>query len=156
MTLLSEAGIQQALKDAMKARAADRVAVLRVLLAAIKNRKIERRTGASAAEELEEGEIVQLVRREIKQREEALGCAERAARTDLVDKNRAERTFLEGMLPEALSPEELEASVRRLHQAGAGTIGVLMAKLKEEFGPRLDGKSASAFVKEFLNRQGGL
>lgn len=155
MTSLSEARIQKDLQDAMKGRAADRVAVLRVLLAAIKNRQIERRTTGGETGQLGEAEIVQLVRREIKQRDEAIEFAERATRPDLIEKNLKERCFLEGMLPLALAPEELEAAVRRHHQGGAATIGALMAKLKEEFGSRLDGKTASAVVKEFLSRQGG-
>lgn len=155
MTPLSEAGLQQNLRDAMKDRAADRVAVLRVLLAAIKNRRIERRTAAAESGDLGESDIVQLVRREIKQREEAMEFASRAARPDLVDKNRKERSILEGFLPQPLAPEEVEAAVRRHHQQGASTIGALMGKLKEEFGSRLDGKMASALVKEFLNRQAG-
>jgi hypothetical protein len=151
---LSEASLQQDLREAMKGRAADRVSVLRGLIAAIKNYRIERRTGGTDAE-VGEAEITQLVRREIKQREEAIEFAERASRSDLVQKNRFEREVLEGFLPNALTTEELETAVRTHHQAGAANIGALMAKLKEEFGPRLDGKTASAFVKEFLTRQGG-
>lgn len=151
MSTLSEAKLQEDLKEAMRARAADQVLVLRGLLAAVKNLKIERR-GAAGGEsvELAEADIAGIVRREIKQREEALGFAEQGGRSDLVAKNRAEKEMLERMLPQALSGEELEAAIRRHHEAGAANIGALMAKLKAEFGPRLDGKTASEAVRKFL------
>ena len=160
MSTLSEATIQERLKEAMRARAMDQVMVLRGIVAAIKNRQIERRTesGTSAQDqahpgesvELGEAEITQIVRREIKQREEAMAFADQAKRPDLIEKNRVEKTFLESFLPQALGPEEMNAAITRHHRAGATTIGALMAKLKEEFGPRLDGRAASEAVRGFL------
>lgn len=151
MIALSEAGIQHGLREAMKERAERRVLVLRGLLAAIKNLKIERRGAGGAADaELGEGDIAQIVRREIKQREEAIGYAEQGGRADVLEKNRFERDLLHELLPQAVDAVELVAAVRRHHAAGATTIGALMGKLKEEYGSRLDGKTASVFVKEFL------
>ena len=76
-------------------------------------------------------------------------------RSDLIDKNREEKGFLEGFLPQALSGSELEGAIGKHHAAGATNIGALMGKLKAEFGPRLDGKTASEAIKQFLNRQEG-
>ena len=155
MSGLTEKAIQERLTAAMRARSAGETMVLRSLVAAMKNRKIERR-GAAAGEasELGEADIPQLIRREIKQREEAIAFAEQASRTDLIDKNREEKTFLEGFLPQALSAAELESSIAKNHAAGATNIGALMGKLKAEFGPHLDGKVASEAIKQFLNRGG--
>lgn len=157
MSALSEAMIQDRLKEAMRARAMDQVLVLRGVVAAIKNRRIERRTEAGAGDstDLGEAEITQILRREIKQREEAMGFADQGKRTDLVEKNRREKVFLESFLPEALSTEDLAAAIARHHQAGAVTIGTLMAKLKEEFGARLDGRAASEAVRGFLRGKEG-
>lgn len=156
MSELSERAIQERLKRAMRAKAADQVMVLRGLLAAIKNLQIERRGAAAGTEtELSEADITQIVRREIKQREEAVSFAEQAGRADLVEKNRHEKSFLEGFLPQALSAENLRTAIDRHHAAGATSIGALMAELKGEFGARLDGKVASEAVREFLRSQEG-
>jgi uncharacterized protein YqeY len=156
MSPLSETSIQERLKDAMRSRAGDEVMVLRGIVAAIKNLKIERRGGGGGgSDELAEADITQLVRREIKQREEAIGFAQQGGRADLVEKNAREKQFLEGFLPQALSSEELETAIARHHGAGAASIGALMGKLKAEFGARLDGKVASEAIRGFLHRQEG-
>ena len=154
MSALTEKAIQERLTAAMRARSAGETMVLRSLVAAIKNLKIERR-GAAAGEsaELTEADLTQLVRREIKQREEAISFAEQASRADLVAKNREEKTFLETFLPRALSPTELDDAIRKHHAAGARNIGALMGKLKADFGARLDGKAASERIKQFLSSQ---
>ena len=153
---LDEGVLQDRLKGAMRAKAMDQVLALRGILAAAKNLKIERR-GAAAGEsaELSAADITQLVRREIKQREEAIGFAEKADRADLVEKNVRDKEFLESFLPQGLSKADLEAAIGRLHAAGATAIGPLMAKLKAEFGARLDGKAASEAIKQFLSPKEG-
>lgn len=153
---LDETTLQDRLKEAMRAKASDEVLVLRGLIAAIKNLKIERR-GAAGGEvaALTEADITQIVRREIKQREEAIGFAEKGSRADLVAKNRRDKELLEGFLPQGLSKADLDAAIERAHAGGAAAIGPLMAELKAEFGARLDGKAASAAVKDFLSRKEG-
>ena len=156
MSALDERAIQERLTEAMRVRATDEVMVLRGLVAAIKNLKIERRGAAGGGvADLAEGDIAQLVRREIKQREEAITFAEQAGRADLVNKNRSEKGFLETFLPQPLSAAELEHAIGKHHQQGATAMGPLMAKLKAEFGGRLDGKVASEAVREFLHRKEG-
>jgi uncharacterized protein YqeY len=156
MSELSEAVIQARLTEAMRAKSMSEVMVLRGLIAAIKNLKIERRgAGGGSAADLGETDIAQLLRREIKQRDEAIAFAEQARRTDLADKNRAEKVFLERFLPQALSRDELDAAIARHHAAGAISIGALMSKLKADFGGRLDGKVASEAVREFLRHEKG-
>lgn len=151
MNGLSESAIQERLTEAMRRKATDEVMVLRGLVAAIKNLKIERRSSAApGGHEVAEADITQIVRREIKQRDEAIAFAEQGNRADLVQKNRGEKTFLEGFLPQALSSAELDAAIARHHAAGATSIGALMGHLKGEFGARLDGKVASEAVRQFL------
>jgi uncharacterized protein len=155
MSELSEQMIQGRLKDAMRSRATDEVMVLRGLVAAMKNLTIERRGAGSSSAELGAPEITQILRREIKQREEAIAFAEQAGRADLVEKNSREKRYLETYLPQALSAADLEAAIARHYAAGATSIGPLMAKLKAEFAARLDGKLASEAVREFLRRREG-
>jgi uncharacterized protein YqeY len=154
MSALSEKAIQERLTAAMRARSAGDTMVLRGLVAAIKNLKIERRgAGGGADVDLGEAELTQLVRREIKQREEATAFAEQASRADLIAKNREEKAFLEGFLPQSVSSAELDRAIAEHHAAGATNIGALMGKLKAAFGARLDGKIASEKIKQFLSRQ---
>jgi uncharacterized protein len=154
MSALSEAGLQEQLKEAMRARDSERVMVLRGLVAAIKNLKIEKR-GAAGGEDvpLVEADLMQLVRREIKQRDEAIGFAEQGGRAELVDKNRRERDLLAAFLPVAVSADDLRGAIERHYAAGANAIGPLMAKLKAELGSRLDGKAASEAVRKFLGEK---
>jgi uncharacterized protein len=154
VSVLSEKAIQDRLTAAMRARSAGETMVLRSLVAAIKNLKIERRGVTSGSPtELDEADLTQLVRREIKQREEAIVFAEQASRPDLVSKNREEKTFLETFLPQGLSSSELDDAITKHHAAGSRNIGALMGKLKSEFGARLDGKLASERIKQFLSSQ---
>ena len=157
MTLLDESAISDRLRAAMRQRASEEVMVLRGIVAAIKNLKIERRGsgGQGRNDALDEADIVQLVRKEIKQREEAIGFAEKGGRAELVDKNQREKRFLESFLPQGLSREELDAAIAQHHGAGATNIGALMGKLKAQYGARLDGKAASDAIRDFLRRQEG-
>ena len=139
----------------MRSRATDEVMVLRGVVAAMKNLTIERRGAGGVPAALGPAEITQILRREIKQREEAMAFAEQAGRAELVEKNGREKQYLEAYLPQALSADELERAIARYYEAGSTSIGSLMGKLKAEFGARLDGKLASEAVREFLRRREG-
>jgi hypothetical protein len=142
--MVSEAQIQEDLKRAMKARDMDRVYVLRGLVAAIKNVKVEKRV-----ETLPEAEISSLVRKEIAQRTEAAEFARKGNRADLAEKNDNEKTLLEGYLPQQMSPAVLEETIRRIStELGTTQIGPIMAKLKEDHAGLYDGKLASEIVRK--------
>lgn len=143
---LTEAQLNADLTAAMKARDMTRVYVLRGLLTAAKNLKVERRGAA-----LNEADLVQLVRRELRQREEAEGFAAKAGRSDAVAQNQAERRLLESYVPAQLSADELEAIVRGVIQASPQpSIGGVMAALREQYAGRFDGKQASEIAKRVL------
>lgn len=141
---LSEARLRQDLQDAMKSRAMETVYVLRGLLAVVANRRIE------IGGELPAAEIVNLVVRESKKREEAEEFARKAGREDLVTQNAAERAVLARYLPTMLAPEELTALVTAWIAEGATTMGPLMARLKEQYAGQYDGKVASEIVRKLL------
>jgi uncharacterized protein YqeY len=144
--VVSEQQVAGDLASAMKARDMPRVYVLRGLLTAIKHRTVEKRQAA-----LTEEELVQLVRREIRQREEAESFARQAGREDLVTQNQAERALLEAYLPSQLGVAELEAAVREIAAGpGGGSLGAIMGALRERFAGRYDGRQASEVARRIL------
>jgi uncharacterized protein YqeY len=139
----SEAQIQQDLGAAMKARDMRRVYVLRGVIAAIKNQKVEHRT-----QELPESEIAPLIRKEISKRVEAAGFAEQQGRVELVEQNRSEQAILEAYLPAQLDAARLEEILRALaEELGSTAIGPLMTRLKERYPGQYDGKLASEIAR---------
>jgi uncharacterized protein YqeY len=141
---LSEARLRQDLQGAMKSRAMETVYVLRSLLAVVANRRIE------LGGELPPAEIVTLVVRESKKREEAEEFARKAGREDLVTQNEAERAVLARYLPTMLAPDELSVLVSGWIAEGVTTMGPLMARLKERYAGQYDGKVASEIVRKLL------
>jgi uncharacterized protein YqeY len=142
--MATEAELQRDLQSAMKARATDKVLVLRDVIAAVKNLKVEKMIGV-----VPEADIVTLVRREINKRNEAAEFARKANRPELVQKNENERIILETYLPQQLSAGELEALITALaSELGSTQIGPLMAKLRERHAGTYDGKLASEIIKK--------
>jgi len=148
---LTEEGLGADLTAAMKARDMPRVYVLRGLITAAKNLKVERRGAALA-----EADLVQLVRKEMRKREEAEEFATKAGRTDVVEQNRAERQLLEVYVPALLAPEELERIVRAIAgELPSPTIGAVMSALRERHAGRFDGKLASDVARRVIAGAGG-
>jgi uncharacterized protein YqeY len=143
---LSEAQLNADLTAAMKARDMPRVYVLRGVITAAKNLKVERR-GA----ELAEADLVQIVRKELRKREEAEEFAVKAGRTDVIEQNRAERRLLEPYVPAMLDGAELERIVREVVASLPNPgIGPAMTALREQYAGRFDGKQASEIVKRVI------
>ena len=143
---LSEAQLTADLTAAMKARDMPRVYVLRGVITAAKNLKVERRTAT-----LNEADLVQIIRREIRQREEAEEFANKAGRTDAVEQNRAERKMLDDYVPAQLDAAALETLVRGIVAAlPSPAMGPVMAALREQHAGQFDGKQASEIVKRVL------
>jgi len=146
MSALTEQQLAEDLTRAMKARDMPRVYVLRGLLTAVKNLKVEKRGGP-----LTEAELAQLVQRDIRKREEAEAFAVKGARPDLVEQNRAERTLLEAYVPARLDPGELERAIREIAlRPGARSMGAIMGVLRERFAGRFDGRQASDIARRVL------
>jgi uncharacterized protein YqeY len=143
--MLSESALRQDLQAAMKAQDRPRVYVLRGVLAAVGNAKIEKGGEAPNA-----AEIVAIVQREAKKREEAEAFARTANRTDLAEQNAAERSILAEYLPRPLEDAELGNLVRSWLAEGVDGLGPLMARLKERHAGQYDGKRASEIVRRIL------
>jgi hypothetical protein len=146
VTAITEERLAEDLTRAMKAREMPRVYVLRGLITAVKNLKVEKR-GASLAE----ADLVQLVRREIRKREEAEEFAAKAGRGELVEQNRSERAMLESYVPAQLGPADLERAIREIAaRSDARSIGTIMTALRERFAGRFDGRQASDIARRVL------
>jgi len=147
--MATEAMLREDLQAAMKARAMPTVYVLRGLLAAIANLRIER-----GVAELNDAEIVALTQRETKQREEAESYARTAGREDLVAQNAAERAILMRYLPAQLDDAELTNLVRSWLADGLNAMGPIMARLKERHAGQYDGRRAAEIVRSILASNG--
>ena len=143
---LTEQQLADDLNRAMKARDMPRVYVLRGVIAAVKNLKVERR-GA----ELAEADLSQIIRKEIRKREEAEEFALKAGRQDAVEQNRGERAMLEAYAPAQLDPVALEQAIREIAaEPNAGNLGAVMGALKARFAGRFDGRQASEIARRVL------
>jgi len=143
--------IDQDIKEAMKARQAERLGVLRMLKSAVKNVAIEK-GGASAV--LDDPEVSAVIRKQVKQRMDSIEGFEKGGRPELAAKERAEIEVLSTYLPKALSEEELSALVKEaVAEAGATSkaqMGAVMKIATAKAAGRVDGKSLSQEVQRQL------
>ena len=137
------------LKDAMRAKAAGKLAVLRGLKSALKYAAIEK---ADAA--LDDSAAVQVIRKQVKQRQDSIESFEKGGRPELAAKEKEEMEILNAYLPKGLSPEELSALVREaIAEVGATSkaqMGAVMKALQAKVAGRADGKTLSAEVQKQL------
>lgn len=140
--------IQDDMKAAMRARDADRLGAIRMLLAAVKQKEVDERV------ELDDGALVAIIDKMIKQRRDSIKQFEAGARDDLAAKESAEISVLEPYLPARLSAAELEQEIRAVMaevQARAPQdLGKLMGPLKARLAGRADMAQASARAKALL------
>ncbi len=138
------------MRTALKAREAGkaRLSVLRVALAAVKNREIELRR------ELTDEEVVDVLAREVRSRQDVLPDYERGGREDLVAKMREEVRWLQEYLPQQASPEEIEQAVKAQIAATGATgmrdIGKVMGPVMQALRGRADGRLVQETAKRLL------
>ena len=146
MTLKDQ--ITEDMKSAMRAKAADRLSTIRLLLAAIKQREVDERIV------LDDAAVVAIVDKSIKQRKDSIAAFQAAGRTDLVDKETAELAVLQAYLPARLSADEVAAAVAAivvdLGASGPGDMGKVMAAAKAQLAGKADMGGLSAAVKAAL------
>jgi uncharacterized protein YqeY len=147
--------LNQALKDAMKAKDAQRTATLRLILAALKDRDIAARTSGDDRTGIPEDAILSLLQTMVKQRRESITMYEQAGRQDLADKEKAEIAVIESFLPKQLSEAEVEAAARAaIAEVGAQGIkdmGKAMGVLKAKYAGQMDFAKAAAILKSQLS-----
>ena len=145
--------LQTALKEAMKAKQADRLSTLRLINAAIKDRDIANR-GEGGEGEISEAEILAALGRMVKQRQESARAYEEGGRLELAEKELAEIKVIEDFLPRQLTAAEVEAAIQAaIAEAGATSIrdmGKVMAVLKGKYTGQMDFGAVGPAVKEML------
>ncbi len=144
--------IESDLKDAIRKGDAAGKRALRTLMTTISRAEREGET----LRELSDEEIVQLIAREVKKREEAIEAYLKGNRQDLAEEERAELEILRKYLPRQLTPEEIEARAREViaevGATGPRDMGKVMKVLMAEMRGRADGKEVSRIVRDLLSR----
>ncbi len=129
---------------ARKAQDKDRTLVLGTIISNLKNREIDLRRPAT------DDEVVDVVRKGIKIRREAVEQYTAGGRQDLVAVEQAQIRVLEEFLPPAVDPEEIRAAVRQAIDAGARDLGKVMGQVLPRYKGRADGKLINQIVREEL------
>jgi uncharacterized protein YqeY len=136
------------MKTAMKAREADKLGAVRLILAAVKQREVDERIT------LDDASVIAVIEKMIKQRKDSIAQFEKAARQDLADKEKFELAILEAYLPQQLSQAEVDAVVAEAVAASGAKspadMGKVMALVKPKLAGRADMGKVSALVKTKL------
>ena len=140
--------ITEDMKSAMRAGEKERLGTIRLALAAIKQREVDERIT------LDDGQVLTVLEKMIKQRKEAITQFQAGGRADLVAKESAEVSILEGYLPARMSDADLDAliagAIASTGAASAKDMGKVMAVVKSQAQGRADMGAVSARVKEKL------
>jgi uncharacterized protein YqeY len=140
--------IQEDMKAAMRAKEAERLSTIRMLLAAIKQKEVDERIV------LDDAAVVGIVDKLVKQRRDSVTAFRQGGREDLAAKETAEIGVLEAYLPQRLSADEVAAQVAalvaELGAAGPGDMGRVMAAAKARLGGQAEMAQVSAAVKAAL------
>jgi uncharacterized protein YqeY len=146
--------LSAALKAAMKAKEADRLSTLRLINAAIKDRDIAARGDGGPEDGVGEAEILSILGRMVKQRQESARLYEEGGRLELAEKELAEVRVIEEFLPRQLAPDEVSRAIdAAVADVGATTIrdmGKVMAALKARHAGQMDFGAIGPMVKDRL------
>ena len=142
--------ITEDMKAAMRAREADKLTTIRMLLAAVKQKEVDERVV------VDDAALIAIVDRLIKQRKDSISQFTAAGRMDLADKESAELPVLEAYLPQRLNAEETQAAVAavvaELGASNAADMGRVMAAVKAKLAGKAEMALVSAAVKQALSR----
>ena len=143
--------INDGMKEAMKSGDKLRVSTLRLVNAAFKNADIEART---ASKSLADDDLLGLLQKMIKQRQESVELYDKGGRKELADQERGEIAIIQEFLPQQMSEAEAKAAIAEvIKQEGASSVkdmGKVMAALKAAYAGKMDFGKASGLVKELL------
>ena len=147
--MLLRARIAEDMKAAMRAKDAQRLSAIRLLLASLKQREVDERI------ELTDADVLAIIEKMIKQRRDSIDQFGKGGRQDLVDKEQFEIGVLEGYMPAAMSAAEVDAAVTdAIASSGAklmADMGKVMALLKPRLAGRADMGKVSVLVKTRLS-----
>ncbi len=140
--------IQSDIKEALKARQTERLATLRMLLSELKNEKIR------AGQEVDDEAFVRVVRKGVKQRQDAAEQFRAGDREEMAAKEEREAEILTAYLPQQIGEEEIRAAIEELVAAeelsGPRAIGVVMKAMMTRFGSAADGRTINQVARDVL------
>jgi len=146
--------LNESMKDAMRAKDQRRLGTIRLMLAALKDRDIANRTEASR-EGISDDEILTLLAKMIKQREESAETYDKGGRPELASAERGEIEIIREFMPQQMGADEAKAAaasvIGELGAASMKDMGRVMAALKERYAGQMDFAKASATVKDLLS-----
>jgi len=141
--------IEEVLKEALKNKDESKASTFRLLLSAIKNAEIDKRG------KLDDGEVLAIIKKAVKERDEAIELYKKGDREELAEKEEQEKKILQEYLPKEASDEEIKKAVDGVLKASGESpnfgqvMGVVMGELKGQ----ADGKRVAEIVKEKLNKR---
>lgn len=148
------AQLNDAMKEAMKAKDAKRLATVRLILAALKDRDIAARTETSK-DLIGDDDILTLLAKMIKQREESAAVYRQGGRPELAENEEGEIAVIRTFMPKQMDEAEMKAALQAvIAETGAASIkdmGKVMAVLKERYAGQMDFGKASAATKDALS-----
>ena len=145
--------LTEKIKESMKAGTSDRTNILRLAMNAIKNREVENR-GKGIEVELTDDDVIDVLMKEVKRRNESADVYTQAGRQELADVEIAEVAIIKEFLPEALSAEELDgivtAAIAKTEAKEIKDMGKVMAEINPQIKGRADSKTVSDLIKNKL------
>ncbi|TWI35117.1 GatB/YqeY domain-containing protein [Paracoccus sulfuroxidans] len=146
--------IQADIKEAMKAKEAARLSTLRLISAAIKDREIAARTERGEDSALSEDDVIALMSKMVKQRQESARAYEEGGRLELAEREEAEIKIIQSYLPRQLTEDEVAAAIEKvIKDLGASSIrdmGRVMADLRAHYAGRMDFGAVGPLIKAKL------
>ena len=141
--------ITEDMKSAMRAKDSGRLGAIRLLLAAIKQKEIDERIV------LDDGQVLSIIEKLVKQRKDSITQFQAAKRDDLVAKEQAELTLLQGYLPQQANADEIaaeiDAAIAAVDAKGPADMGKVMGPLRSRLAGKADLATVSALVKARLS-----
>jgi uncharacterized protein len=142
--------IDSDLKDAMRAKDATKLGVLRMLKSALKYATIEK---SGAEGELDEAEATQVIRKQVKQRQDSIESFEKGGRAELAEKEKNELAILNSYLPAAMDAEDLSRMVRETIAEVGATSRAQMGAVMKALGPKIAGRADGKTLSQEVQRQ---
>ena len=142
--------IDSDLKDAMRAKDATKLGVLRMLKSALKYAAIEK---SGAEGELDEAEATAVIRKQVKQRQDSIESFEKGGRAELAEKEKGELAILNSYLPAAMSAEDIAGLVKEAIAEVGATSRAQMGAVMKALGPKVAGRADGKTLSQEVQRQ---
>ncbi len=146
--------LTQSMKEAMRAKDKRKLSIVRLILAAIKEKDIASR-GEDASDRDDDAVVIDILSRMVKQRNDSIKAYEEAGRCELAEQERAEIGIIQEFLPKQMSDAEItaacEATVSDLGAEGLKDIGRCMGAMKSKYAGQMDFAKASVMIKGLLS-----